>query len=266
MPRFAANLTMMFNEWSFLDRFDAAAEAGFTAVEFLFPYEHPPEAIAERLERNDLTPALFNLPPGDWNAGERGMASHPHRFAELQEGVRKALAYADATGVKRVHLMAGMADRQDPEAVVSFRRAVEWTAGEVGQRGITLVLEPINPRDMPGYFLGDFDFAERLIEDLALPNLKLQFDLYHRQIVHGDVTMALRRTMPMIGHVQIASVPSRNEPDGEELNYPFLFAELDRLGYEGFVGCEYRPRAGTLEGLDWFAPYRGRRAHTEART
>jgi 2-dehydrotetronate isomerase len=266
MPRFAANLTMMFNEWSFLDRFDAAAEAGFTAVEFLFPYEHPPEAIAERLERNDLTPALFNLPPGDWNAGERGMASHPHRFAELQEGVRKALTYADATGVKRLHLMAGMADRQDPEAVASFRRAVDWTAGVLAQRDLTLVLEPINPRDMPGYFLGDFGFAERLIEELALPNLKLQFDLYHRQIVHGDVTMAMRRTMPMIGHVQIASVPSRHEPSDEELNFPFLFAELDRLGYDGFVGCEYRPRAGTLEGLDWFAPYRGRRAHTEART
>jgi hydroxypyruvate isomerase len=234
MPRFAANLTMMFNEWSFLDRFDAAAEAGFTAVEFLFPYEHPPEAIAERLERNKLTPALFNLPPGDWNAGERGMASHPHRFAELQ-------------------------DRQNPEAVTAFRRAVEWTAGELAQRDLTLVLEPINPRDMPGYFLGDFDFAERLIQDLALPNLKLQFDLYHRQIVHGDVTMALRRTMPMIGHVQIASVPSRHEPSDEELNFPFLFAELDLLGYDGFVGCEYRPRAGTVEGLGWFAPYKGAR-------
>jgi hydroxypyruvate isomerase len=266
MPRFAANLTMMFNEWSFLDRFDAAAEAGFTAVEFLFPYEHPPEGIAERLERNNLTPALFNLPPGDWNAGERGMASHPDRFAELQEGVRRALTYAEATGVKRLHLMAGMADRHDPQAVASFRRAVEWTAGQLAPRGVTLVLEPINSRDMPGYFLCDFGFAESLIQELALPNLQLQFDLYHRQIIHGDVTMALRRTMPMIGHIQIASVPSRHEPDDEELNFPFLFAELDRLGYDGFVGCEYRPRAGTLEGLDWFAPYRGRRGHTEART
>jgi len=266
MPRFAANLTMMFNEWSFLDRFDAAAEAGFTAVEFLFPYDHPPEAIAERLERNDLTPALFNLPPGDWNAGERGMASHPHRFTELQEGVRKGLTYAEATGVKRLHLMAGMADRHDPEAVSSFRRAVEWTAGQLAHRDLTLLLEPINPRDMPGYFLGDFGFAESLIQELGLPNLKLQFDFYHRQIVHGDVTMAFRRAFPITGHVQIASVPSRNEPDGEELNYPFLFAELDRLGYDGFVGCEYRPRAATLDGLDWFASYRGRRAHTEART
>ena len=255
MPRFAANLTMMFTEWPFLDRFDAAAEAGFTAVEYLFPYEHARDAIAERLNRNQLTQALFNLPPGDWAAGERGLAALPDRFDELRSGVDMALNYAAATGVKRVHLMAGLADRRDATAVSAYRRAVAWAAERVGRAGLDLLLEPINGRNMPGYFLNDFAFAENLIRDLALPNLKLQFDIYHRQIMHGDVTMALRAALPIVGHIQIASIPSRHEPDGEELNYAFLFEELDRIGYEGFVGCEYNPRAGTLEGLKWFAPY-----------
>jgi hydroxypyruvate isomerase len=252
MPKFAANLSMMFTEWSFLDRFDAAAGAGFKAVEFLFPYDHPPEAVAERLTRNRLTQALFNMPPGDWAAGERGLASLPGRFAELQAGVARALEYAEATGVKRLHLMAGLADPADPEAAGSYRRAVQYAAEQVGAHGIDLLLEPINGRNMPGYFLNDFAIAERLIAELGLANLKLQFDIYHRQIMHGDVVMAFRRLQPITGHVQIASVPSRNEPDGEELNYPYLFAELDRLGYDGFVGCEYNPRAATLDGLGWF--------------
>jgi hydroxypyruvate isomerase len=255
MPHFAANLSMMFTEWPFLDRFDAAAEAGFTAVEYLFPYDHPPDAIAGRLARNGLTQALFNLPPGNWAAGERGLAALPDRFDELRDGVGTALAYAQATGVKRLHLMAGLADRRDPQALAAYRRAVAWTADRLADAGIGLVLEPINGRNMPGYFLDDFAFAEDLIGELGRPGLKLQFDIYHRQILHGDVTMALRRMMPIVGHVQIASVPSRHEPAGEELNDPFLFAELDRLGYDGFVGCEYNPRAGTREGLGWFAPY-----------
>lgn len=255
MPRFAANLSMMFNEWDFLDRFDAAADAGFEAVEFLFPYEYSPDAIGERLHRNKLTQALFNLPPGNWEEGERGFASLPDRFDEFQNSVQNALPYVATTGVKRLHMMAGIADRRDRQAVSSFRRAVSWSADVLGKHGVDVVIEPINPRDLPGYFLNDFAFARDLIREMNLPNLKLQFDIYHRQIVHGDVTMALRAMMPMIGHIQIASVPSRNEPAGEELNYPFLFAELDRLGYGGFVGCEYRPQGKTLEGLDWFEPY-----------
>ncbi len=251
MPRFAANLSMMFNEWSFLDRFEAAASAGFTAVEFLFPYEHPPEAIAERLSRYNLTQALFNLPPGDWNAGERGVAAVPGRFAELQAGVETALVYASATGVKRLHLMSGHASRKDADAVGAYRRAVTWTAEKLGSAGIDLLIEPINGRDMPGYFLNDFAFATELIRELSLPNLKLQFDIYHRQILHGDVTVALRAMMPVIGHIQIASIPSRHEPMSEELNDGFVFSELDRLGYDGFVGCEYRPRGRTLDGLGW---------------
>jgi len=257
MPIFAANLTMMFTEWSFLDRFDAAAAAGFRAVEFLFPYDHAPDAVAARLARNGLTQALFNMPPGDWAAGERGLAALPDRFEEFKAGVDTALRYAEATGCRRLHMMAGLADAADPGARASYRRAVLHAAEALAGRGIDLLLEPINGRDMPGYFLNGFPAAERLIADLGLPNLRLQFDLYHRQILHGDVTMALRRLLPVTGHVQVASVPSRHEPAGEELNHPFLFEELDRLGYQGFVGCEYRPRAGTLDGLGWFTPQRG---------
>jgi hydroxypyruvate isomerase len=255
MPLFAANLTMMFTEWAFLDRFDAAADAGFSAVEYLFPYDFEPDDIALRLQRNHLKQALFNLPPGDWSAGERGIAALPDRFDDLQTGVRRALVYAEATGVKRLHLMSGIADADQPTAMAAYRRSVDWTAETLAARGLDLVLEPINKRDMPGYFLNDFTIAEEMIASLGLPNLKLQFDCYHRQIMHGDVTVALRRLMPIIGHIQIASVPSRHEPDSEELSYPFLFSELDRLGYDGFVGCEYRPRAATKDGLAWFAPY-----------
>jgi hydroxypyruvate isomerase len=259
MPRFAANLTMMFNEHEFLDRFDAAAKAGFTAVEFLFPYEHPPEAIAERLQRNDLKQVLFNLPPGDWNSGEKGFAARPDKFDALRHSVQTALPYIKATGVRRVHLMAGIADRRDPKAVAAFRKSVEWAANFVGDHGVDVVIEPINSRDVPGYFLNDFGFACDLIRDLGIPNVGLQFDIYHCQILHGDVTMRLREMLPLIGHIQIASVPSRNEP-GEELNYPFLFDELDRLGYDNFVGCEYRPAGDTVAGLGWFQPYAGAKA------
>ena len=255
MPVFAANLTMMFNEWPFLDRFDAAADAGFAAVEYLFPYDVAPEAIAERLVRNNLQQALFNLPPGDWAAGERGIAALPGRFNALKSDVERGLEYAAATGVKRLHLMAGLADSHDDEAAAFYQRSVIYTAGRLAEAGIDLVLEPINGRNMPGYFLDDFNTAEKLIAKLGLSNLKLQFDIYHRQIMHGDVTMALRHLLPIIGHIQIASVPSRHEPDGEELNYPFLFGEIDRLGYAGFVGCEYNPRGHTLDGLGWFRPF-----------
>ncbi|MBY5818184.1 hydroxypyruvate isomerase family protein [Rhizobium leguminosarum] len=255
MPVFAANLTMMFNEWAFLDRFDAAADAGFAAVEYLFPYEATPEAIAERLARNNLQQALFNLPPGDWAAGERGIAALPGRFDALKADVERALDYAAATGVRRLHLMAGIADRHDEDASSAYRRSVTYAAGRLAEKGIDLLLEPINGRNMPGYFLNDFGVAERLIAECGLPNLKLQFDIYHRQIIHGDITIALRHLLPIAGHIQIASVPSRNEPDGEELNYPYLFGEIDRLGYDGFVGCEYIPRGHTLDGLGWFKPF-----------
>jgi 2-dehydrotetronate isomerase len=256
MPKFAANLSMMFTEHAFLDRFDAAAEAGFGAVEFLFPCDHPPEAIAERLERNRLTPALFNLPPGSWEEGERGLAALPGRFEEFKSGLKRALDYVAATKIARVHMMAGNASRNDAEAQASYRRAISYAAPILAERGVDLLLEPINTRNMPDYFLNDFAYASELIDSLGLPNVKLQFDVYHRQILHGDVTMAFRALQRIVGHVQVASVPSRHEPDGEEVNYPYLFAEFDRLGYDGTIGCEYNPRAGTLAGLAWHQPYR----------
>ncbi len=258
MPTFAANLSFMFQEWDFLDRFSAAAEAGFTAVEYLFPYEHPPEVIAATLEKAGVDQALFNLPPGDWAAGERGLGALPERFDEVQASVDKALPYIKATEVQRVHIMAGIAGANDPKAQAAYRKSVAYVAGKLADVGAELMLEPINGRDMPGYFLNDVDVAAALIGELALPNVKLQFDIYHTQIIHGDVTTRLRRYMPIIGHVQIASVPSRNEPDSEELNYPYLFRELDLLGYGGFVGCEYRPRGKTTDGLDWFTDAGGR--------
>jgi 2-dehydrotetronate isomerase len=257
MPRFAANLSMMFTEVPFLDRFEAAAKAGFTAVEYLFPYEFPAKEVGERLHGNGLVQALFNLPPGDWAAGEKGFAALPERFADLQRSLHTALPYAEATGVKRVHLMAGIAERSDPKAAAQFRKSVAYAAEFFAPHGLDVVIEPINARNVPGYFLNNFIFARDLINELKIPNLKLQFDIYHCQIIHGDVTMHLRDMMPIIGHTQIASIPSRNEPDGEELNYPFVFAELDRLGYKGFVGCEYNPRGKTTDGLAWFKPYAG---------
>jgi hydroxypyruvate isomerase len=258
MPRFAANLSMMFTEWPFLDRFAAAADAGFDAVEYLFPYDFAPDDIAGRLRDHGLTQALFNLPPGDWTAGERGLAALPGREEEFRASVERAIPYARATGVRRLHVMSGIVPAQDARAAATYRDNIRFACERLGAEGLTVLLEPINGRDMPGYFLNDFGRAAALIEDLALPNLRLQFDIYHRQILHGDVTMALRALMPLTGHVQVASVPSRHEPAGEELAFPFLFEELDRLGYAGFVGCEYRPRAGTREGLGWFEPYRPR--------
>lgn len=256
MPRFAANLTMMFNELPFLDRFAAAAGAGFDAVEFLFPYAFPVAEVAARLRDNGLTQALFNLPPGNWDAGERGMAAVAGKEDAFRASVRQALPYVEATGVRRVHVMSGHASLADAEACTRYVESLRFAADALGPLGADLLVEPINPRDMPGYFLSDFDRALDLIARAGRPNIRLQFDIYHRQIIHGDVTMALRAMLPSIGHVQIASVPSRNEPSGEELNYPFLFAELDRLGYDGFVGCEYRPAGETIAGLGWFAPWR----------
>jgi hydroxypyruvate isomerase len=247
---------MMFAELSFLDRFDAAADAGFEAVEFLFPYDYPPESIHKLLGRNRLELALFNLPPGDWTAGERGLASLPDRFDDFKEGVQRALVYAEATGTQRIHMMAGNAPRTDARAAASFRRALLYAVEQMSGPHIDLLIEPINSRSMPGYFLDNFDYAAELIRELRLPNLRLQFDVYHRQILHGDVTMAFRALLPIIGHVQIASVPSRHEPDEEELNYPFIFDEIDRCGYTGFVGCEYIPRGKTVAGLEWFSGYR----------
>lgn len=255
MPRFAANLSMLFTEWPFLDRFAAAAGAGFEAVEFLFPYDHAPEEIAARLQRNNLRLVNFNLPPGDWAAGERGFAAIPARKAAFRSSVDTALAYARATGVRRLHMMAGIADSNDPACWEAYRENLRYAAGRLADWDIDLLIEPLNKRDMPGYFLNDFNQARALIEGAGVTNAKMQFDIYHRQILHGDVTEGLRSLMPLIGHIQIASVPGRHEPDSEELSFAHLCTTIDTLGYTGHIGCEYRPRAGTLAGLGWFTSF-----------
>ncbi len=254
MPKFAANLSMMFTEWEFLDRFAAAADQGFKAVEFLFPYGFAPDQIAGRLQSSGLTQALFNLPPGNWEAGERGLACHADREDDVRAALEKARPYAEATGVKRLHLMSGLGERQDPAAVTAYVHAVRMACEAFSPLGIDILIEPINGRDMPGYFLNDFAFAVTLIETLGLSNLKLQYDIYHRQILHGDVMKSLESLMPVIGHVQTASVPQRNEPGTGELDDQRIFRHLDHLGYQGYVGCEYRPAGHTCDGLTWFRP------------
>ncbi|CAN7318077.1 hydroxypyruvate isomerase family protein [Cupriavidus necator] len=260
MPRFAANLSMMYNEHAFLDRFAAAAADGFRAVEYLFPYEHAATELRARLDANGLTQALFNAPPGDWAAGERGLAALPGREAEFRDAVGRALEYAGVIGNDRVHVMAGLvpanADRARHRA--AYLENVAFAAKAAAAQGITIVLEPINTRDMPGYFLNRQDDAQAICKEIGAANLKVQFDCYHCQIVEGDIAMKLKRDMPGIGHIQIAGVPERHEPDLGELNYPYLFEVIDGLGYEGWIGCEYRPRAGTSEGLGWLKPYLGR--------
>jgi hydroxypyruvate isomerase len=253
VPKFAANLSMMFQEVTFLDRFAAAAAAGFPAVEYLFPYEVPAAQIGKQLAQHGLKQALFNLPPGDWGAGERGLAALPGREAEFIAGAKRALEYALATSCKRVHAMAGLwpsdLDRSNGEAVyvANLRRAADLLA----PHGITLLIEPINLRDMPGYFLNTTGQALAILDRVERDNVKLQLDLYHCQIMEGDLAVHIRRLFGRYAHVQIAGVPERHEPDRGEVNYAYLLDLLDELRYDGWVGCEYRPANGTLAGLRW---------------
>ena len=253
MPKFAANLTMMFNEVPFPQRFAAAARAGFKAVEFLFPYEHRPAEVAGWLKENKLFNALFNMPPGDWAAGERGLASLPGREEEFRASVATALEYAKAQGTPCLHAMAGLlpagADRAAHRAV--YVENLRYAARALAPHGITLLIEPINSRDMPGYFLSTQAEAHAIREQVGEPNLKVQMDFYHVQIMEGDIAMTLKKYFDHVGHIQIASVPARNEPDDGEVNYRYLFRLLDELGYAGWVGCEYRPRGRTEDGLGW---------------
>lgn len=248
MPRFAANLSMMFTEYPFLERFDAAAAAGFEAVEFLFPYAHPAAGIRDALDRNGLALALFNAPPGDWEAGERGLASLAGRGAEFRSAMLRALDHAAVLSPGRLHVMAGLA--QGADARRRYIDNLSWAAEAAGSQ--LLCIEPINSRDMPGYHLNNSADALAVLESVGAENLGLQFDLYHAQIMEGDLTRRLEALMPHIAHIQIAGVPERHEPDAGEVNFPHLFAAMDRLGYDGFVGCEYRPAGQTEAGLDWF--------------
>jgi hydroxypyruvate isomerase len=254
MVKLAANLTMLFNEVDFLDRFAAAAMAGFRAVEVLFPYDHPAARIAEELHRYDLELALINTPPGNWELGDRGLAALPDREAEYEASVATALDYARALGVRRLHVMSGNADRSNAASVHAYRRSIDFACRAAAPFGIDILVEPLNGRDMPGYFLNDFPWTVAFIRELGHANLKLQYDIYHRQILHGNVLQSLEALLPIIGHVQIAAVPDRHEPGSGELDDARILRTLDDLGYRGFVGCEYRPKGDTAAGLGWRRP------------
>ncbi len=259
MPKLAANLTMMFNEVDFLDRFDAAAEAGFKGVEYLFPYDYDKRELAEKLKANELTQVLHNLPAGDWEAGERGVACHPDRIGEFLEGVERAIDYATTLGCKQVNCLAGVApDSIEPQLLhETFVANLRFAAQMLREAGIRLLIEAINTRDIPGFFLRNTDQALSIIEEVDSKNLSLQYDVYHMQIMEGDLTPTLEANLANIRHVQIADNPGRNEPGTGEINYPFLFKALDDMGYRGWIGCEYRPATTTLEGLGWAAGYLG---------
>ena len=261
MLRFAANLSFLYGEYAFPDRFAAAAQDGFTAVEYLFPYDYPAEQVASWLQTHGLTQVLFNAPPGNWAAGDRGFASIPGREAEFRAAIQTALDYAQALGCPRVHVMAGLQPSGVDRAAMRrvFIANLAWAAQQAAPAGVELLIEPINTRDMPGYFLNRQDEAHAIVEEIGSPALKVQMDLYHCQIVEGDVSMKLREYLGKnVGHLQVASVPGRNEPDHGELNYDYLFGLIEELGYNGWIGCEYRPKAGTSEGLGWLKKQRAR--------
>ncbi|MFM9436330.1 hydroxypyruvate isomerase [Janthinobacterium sp. CG_23.3] len=255
MPKFAANLSILFTEYDFLERFGAARQAGFDAVEFLFPYAYEARDIAEQLRRHGLTLVLHNMPAGDWAAGERGMACDPLRTAEFRGGVDLALRYAAALGVKQLHCMAGITP---PHANAELARAtfvdnLRYAADRCRPHGVDVLIEPINTYDMPGYFLSRSAQALAIIADCGRGNLFLQYDIYHMQRMEGELSNTIRANLASIKHIQLADTPGRHEPGSGEINYRHLFALLDGIGYTGWIGCEYRPRAGTDAGLGWRA-------------
>jgi 2-dehydrotetronate isomerase len=254
MPRFAANLSMMFNEVPFLDRFAAAAGAGFKGVEYLFPYDYPAETIEEQLQKHNLENVLFNLPPGNWATGERGTTCLPGREEEFRAGVASAIAYATRLKTPRVHAMAGIvpAGSSTAAAHATYIANLKYAAAQCAKHRLTLLIEAINTRDMPGFFLNTQAQSYAVLEEVAAPNLQMQMDLYHMQIMEGDLETKLRRYAAHCGHVQIAGVPQRHEPDTGEVRYSYLYGVLDAIGYTGWVGCEYRPAGKTVDGLGWF--------------
>jgi len=253
MPKFAANLSLMFNELGFLDRFAAARSANFDAVEFLFPYAFDADQIAGRLQRYDLQLALFNLPAGDWTGGDRGMACDPRRIGEFQDSVELGLEYALDLGVKQVHCLSGKLHPAVPpeRAHAILVENLRFACAALAPHGIRVLVEPINDRDMPGYFLTRSSQGAALIAEVGADNLFLQYDIYHMQRMEGDLANTLRALMPLIRHIQLADVPGRHEPGTGEINFPYLFRVLDELGYDGWVGCEYNPLGDTVGGLGW---------------
>ncbi len=253
MPKFAANLTMLYGEHDFLDRFAAAAGDGFTGVEFLFPYDYEPQQLVDALKANDLELVLHNLPAGDWGAGERGLACLPDRVTEFRDSVGQAIDYATALGCPQMNCLAGIApEGADPQVLrQTLVENLRFAAAKLKEAGIRLLIEPINTIDIPGFFLNYSDQALSVIEDVGDDNLFLQYDIYHMQIMEGDLARTIERNLGRIAHMQLADNPGRHEPGSGEINYPFLFDFLDRIGYAGWIGCEYKPAGKTSEGLRW---------------
>ncbi len=259
MAKFAANLTMMFNEADFLDRFEAAAKAGFKGVEYLFPYDYDKDELADKLRHNGLSPVLHNLPAGDWAGGERGIGCHPDRVGEFQDGVGSAIEYAKALSCPLVNCLAGVAPQGTDPGVLreTFVSNLRFAATALDAAGIRLVTEPINTIDIPGFFLTGTAQARSIIADVGSANLGVQYDVYHMQIMEGDLARTIEGNLEAIWHVQLADNPGRNEPGTGEINYPYLFDHLDKIGYEGWIGCEYRPLTDTVAGLGWASRYLG---------
>lgn len=253
MPKFAANLTMLFNELPFLDRFEAAAKADFKAVEFLFPYAWPAQEIKQRLDAHGLTLVLHNLPAGNWEAGERGIACHPDRVEEFRAGVAIAISYAKALGVSQLNCLAGKAPADVSETVLreTLVANLRFAAAELKQAGLRLLIEPINTFDIPGFYLTGTAQAVALLDEVGADNAFVQYDIYHAQRMEGELAATMQKQLGRIGHIQLADNPGRNEPGTGEINYPFLFAHLDRIGYDGWIGCEYKPATTTQAGLGW---------------
>ena len=253
MPQFAANLTMMFNEVPFLDRFAEAARAGFKGVEFLFPYEYDKQRLAALLEEHGLKIVLHNLPPGDWAKGERGIGCLPGREQEFREGVERGIEFATALRCPQMNCLAGIPkDVSHEKARETFIENLRYAAPKLAAAGIRMVIEPINTTvDIPGFFLNHTKQAAEIIREVGSDNLKIQHDIYHMQIMEGHLIQTIKEYLPLIGHMQIADNPGRREPGTGEINYPFLFGEIDKLGYEGWIGCEYKPAAETHAGLGW---------------
>jgi len=253
MPRFAANLTMLFTEHAFLDRFEAAAKAGFTAVEFLFPYAFPAADIKQRLDANGLTLVLHNLPAGDWDAGERGIACHPDRVDEFRAGVAQAIGYAKALGVSQLNCLAGKAPAGVDAGTLrsTFVANLRFAAAELDKAGLRLLIEPINNYDIPGFWLNHTALAVSLLDEVGASNAFVQYDIYHAQRYEGELAATMTKFLSRIGHIQLADNPGRNEPGTGEINYAFLFGHLDRIGYTGWIGCEYKPATTTEAGLGW---------------
>ncbi|MDQ2963524.1 MAG: hydroxypyruvate isomerase [Pseudomonadota bacterium] len=257
MPKLAANLSMLYNEVDFLDRFEAAAKSGFAGVEYLFPYAYPNEQLAERLAQHKLVQVLHNLPASDWAGGERGIACHPGRVGEFQDGVGKAIEYARTLGCPQVNCLAGIAPAGiDPEKVrETFVSNLRFAAEKLGAAEIKLLIEPINTYDIPGFFLSRTRQALDVISDVGSNNLYLQYDIYHMQRMEGELANTIKSHLPQIAHVQLADNPGRNEPGTGEINYRFLFGFIDSIGYSGWIGCEYKPKGKTVDGLSWRAAH-----------